>query len=90
MLSIFLRVLNRNDVPNVLKRSGEAHWSDNGIEFADHALAVMKTRAETRTKLGTSAPTMKADALRDLTCGIHTLGLRTLLRCRPAGRYGPE
>lgn len=35
----------------------------DGIELAEQALAVMTTRKETREKLGSSAPTMKADAL---------------------------
>lgn len=35
----------------------------DGIELAEHALAVMTTRKETREKLGSNAATMKADAL---------------------------
>lgn len=61
--SIISRVLGRTDVPNVMRRSDDAYWVGDGIEFAEHALAVIKTRAETRLKLGTTAPTMKADAL---------------------------
>jgi uncharacterized protein (TIGR02391 family) len=61
--SIIRRVLNRNDVPSLLSRSGDAYWVEEGIEFAEHALAVVNTRSETREKLGTTAPSMKADAL---------------------------
>lgn len=61
--SIIARVLNRNEVPSLLKRSDKAYWVEEGIEFAEHALAVVNTRSETREKLGTTAPTMKADAL---------------------------
>lgn len=62
-LAIIARVLNRSDVPNLLRRADRAYWVDSGIDFAEHALAVLKTRGETREKLGTNAPTMKADAL---------------------------
>ncbi|MWJ35128.1 TIGR02391 family protein [Clavibacter michiganensis] len=61
--SIIARVLNRKDVPSLLKRSDKAYWVQEGIEFAEHALSVIKTQSETREKLGTTAPTMKADAL---------------------------
>lgn len=61
--AIIAKVLGRTDVPSLMRRRENAYWLDQGIEFAEHALALMKTRAETRTKLGTSAPTMKADAL---------------------------
>lgn len=61
--AIIVRVLGNSSVPGLMKRSGDAYWLDEGIEFAEHALALIKTRAETRTKLGTAAPTMKADAL---------------------------
>jgi uncharacterized protein (TIGR02391 family) len=61
--AIISRVLNRTNVPDLIRRSENAYWVDSGIEFAEHALAVVKTQSETREKLGTSAPTMKADAL---------------------------
>lgn len=61
--SIIARVLDRNDVPSLLRRVDDAYWVDAGIELAEHALAVTKTRSETRSKLGTNAPAMKADAL---------------------------
>ncbi|WP_431072114.1 TIGR02391 family protein [Microbacterium phyllosphaerae] len=61
--AIIKRVLGRTDVPSLMKRSDKAYWLEEGIEFAEHALAVVKTRAETRAKLGTTAPSMKADAL---------------------------
>lgn len=61
--AIISRVLGRTNVPDLIRRSDNAYWVDSGIEFAEHALAVFKTQNETREKLGTSAPTMKADAL---------------------------
>lgn len=64
--SIIVKVLGHNDVPNLMRRHNSAYWVDEGIEFAEHALALLRTRGETRAKLGTSAPTMKAD-------GLHTL-----------------
>lgn len=67
--AIICRVLNRTDVPDLMQRSDKTYWLDKGIEFAEHALAVMKTRAETAAKLGTNAPTMKADSLHPLIWG---------------------
>lgn len=64
--SIISKALGHNDVPSLMRRRDTAYWLDEGIEFAETALAVMNTRAETRAKLGTSAPTMKADALHPL------------------------
>jgi len=64
--SIIESVLGNRDVPNLMRRSDKAYWLDAGIEFAEHALAVLTTRAETRSKLGTRAPTMKADGLHPL------------------------
>lgn len=64
--SIVARVLGRSDVPSLMRRSDDAYWLDEGIEFAEHALALVKTRAETKEKLGTTAPTMKADSLHPL------------------------
>lgn len=64
--SIIVKVLGHDDVPNLLRRDDNAYWIDQGIDFAEHALAVMRTREETRARLGTSAPTMKADALHSL------------------------
>ncbi|MCI1019385.1 hypothetical protein HWD99_12180 [Microbacterium sp. C5A9] len=61
--AIIKRVLGRTDVPSMMNRSDKSYFLEEGIEFAEHALAVVKTRAETRAKLGTNAPTMKADAL---------------------------
>ncbi|MFK3678701.1 TIGR02391 family protein [Microbacterium sp. NPDC090218] len=61
--AIIVRVLGNSGVPGLMRRSEKAYWLDEGIEFAEHALALVKTRAETRAKLGTAAPTMKADAL---------------------------
>lgn len=61
--SIICRVLGRADVPNMMRRADSTYWIAEGIEFAEHALAVVRTRAETSAKLGTKAPTMKADAL---------------------------
>jgi uncharacterized protein (TIGR02391 family) len=61
--AIISRVLSRNNVPGLIQRNDKAYWLADGIEFAEHALAVLKTRNETREKLGTNAPTMKADAL---------------------------
>lgn len=61
--SIVERVLGRTDVPGLMERADNSYWLEDGIEFAEHALAVVKTRAETRAKLGTTAPSMKADAL---------------------------
>lgn len=61
--AIIARVLGRTDVPSLLKRSDKAYWVADGIEFAEHALAVLSTRSETRHRLGTTAPTMQADAL---------------------------
>lgn len=62
-LTIIRRVLNRNDVPTLMKRIDRVYWLDEGIEFAEHTLAVIATRRETREKLGSAAPSMKADAL---------------------------
>lgn len=64
--SVIMRVLGRNDVPSLMRRNDSAYWVDEGIEFAEHALAILRTRAETHEKLGTNAPTMKADALHSL------------------------
>lgn len=64
--SIIKKVLGHDDVPNMMRRTDTAYWVDEGIEFAEVALGVVKTRTETRAKLGTSAPTMKADALHPL------------------------
>lgn len=61
--AIIARVLGRSDVPSLLKRSDKAYWVQEGIEFAEHALAVVNTQRETREKLGTAAPLMRADAL---------------------------
>nr|WP_015061940.1 TIGR02391 family protein [Arthrobacter sp. J3.40]AFK89317.1 hypothetical protein [Arthrobacter sp. J3.40] len=49
-----------------MRRRDNAYWVDEGIEFAEHSLAVLRTRRETQVKLGTNAPTMKADALHSL------------------------
>lgn len=67
--AIICRVLSRTDVPDLMRRSDKAYWLDKGIEFSEHALAVMKTRAETAAKLGTNAPMMKADSLHPLIWG---------------------
>lgn len=66
--SIIMRVLERNDVPSLMSRSrnGNAYGVAEGIEFAEHALALLRTREETREKLGTNAPTMRADSLHSL------------------------
>jgi hypothetical protein len=64
--TIIARVLGRNDVPNLMRRRDDAYWVDEGIEFAEHALSVVKTRAETQARLGTSAPLMRADSLHPL------------------------
>lgn len=61
--AIIVRVLGRASVPDLLDRAGDKYYLNTGIELAEQALAVVKTQAETRSKLGTSAPTMKADAL---------------------------
>jgi uncharacterized protein (TIGR02391 family) len=60
---IICRVLDRTNVPDLIQRNQAAYWLDTGIEFAEHALAVVRTQSETREKLGTNAPTMTADAL---------------------------
>lgn len=64
--TIIGKVLGRNDIPGMMRRSDNAYWVAEGIEFAEHALAVLQTRAETHAKLGSTAPTMKADALHTL------------------------
>lgn len=64
--TIIAKVIGRSDVPNLMRRTDSVYSIADGIELAEHALAVMRTRAETRAKLGTSAPTMKADALHSL------------------------
>jgi uncharacterized protein (TIGR02391 family) len=64
--SIIMKVLGRSEIPGLMRRREDAYWVDEGIELAEHALAIVQTRAETRAKLGTSAPTMKADALHSL------------------------
>jgi hypothetical protein len=64
--TIIARVLGRNEVPNLMRRRENAYWLDEGIEFAEHALSVVKTRAETRARLGTNAPIMRADSLHPL------------------------
>lgn len=61
--AIIARVLTTDKVPSLMQRSGDSYLVVEGIEFAEHALAVMKTRTETWMKLGTNAPTMNADAL---------------------------
>jgi len=66
---IIVRVLGRPDIPSLLRRRDTAYWVDEGIEFAEHALAVLNTRSETREKLGAVAPVMKADALHPLIWG---------------------
>lgn len=64
--SVITRVLGHTKVPSLMRRHDKAYWVDEGIEFAEHALGVLRTREETRAKLGTNAPTMKADALHPL------------------------
>jgi hypothetical protein len=67
--AIIARTLGRTDVPSLLRRRDTAYWVDEGIDFAEHALAVLVTRSETREKLGAVAPVMKADALHPLIWG---------------------
>jgi hypothetical protein len=63
---IIAKILNRSNVPSLMGRRDKAYWVDEGIEFAEQALAVVRTRAETEAMLGTSAPKMSADALHSL------------------------
>lgn len=64
--AIISRILEHTNVPDLIQRRDNAYWIDTGIEFAEHALAVVKTRGETAAKLGANAPVMKADALHSL------------------------
>lgn len=89
--SIIARALGRTDVPNLLRRRHTAYWVDDGIDFAEHALAVLKTRSETREKLGAVAPVMKADALHPLIWGGRgTVGIGSLCRRRATSGYGSK
>ena len=67
--SIIARVLGSSEIPSLMRRIDKVSWVEQCIEFAEHTLAVLRTRAETFAKLGTSAPTMKADALHSLIWG---------------------
>jgi uncharacterized protein (TIGR02391 family) len=64
--AILAKVLGPGQIPSVMRRSDDAYWIDSGIEFAEHALSVLRTGGETRSRLGKNAPTMKADALHAL------------------------
>lgn len=67
--AIISKVLGRDNVPDIIRRNDDAYWVDAGMEFAGHALSVVRTRAETVDKLGSTAPTMRADALHPLVWG---------------------
>jgi hypothetical protein len=66
--TIIARVLG-GTAPNLMRRSDDIYFLDEGIEFAEHALSVVKTRAETAARLGTNAPVMRADSLHPLIWG---------------------
>jgi uncharacterized protein (TIGR02391 family) len=58
--------MNVKTLPVILKPASEVYWVDDGLDTARYALGRLRTQAETRAKLGSSAPSMSADALHPL------------------------
>jgi len=54
--------------PDILRRGtmNDSYWVESGIRSAQFALGKLRTDGETRAILGSSAPTMQADALHPL------------------------
>lgn len=69
--------------PDILKRGtmNDSYWVEIGIRRAQFALGKLRTDAETRAILGSSAPTMKAHAL-------HPLIWNAASKRWDAGHYG--
>jgi hypothetical protein len=65
---VIARVMGYTKLPVLLEsqRGGSFVTVQGGIDTAEYALGRLRTRAETRAKLGTTAPTMVADALHPL------------------------
>lgn len=64
---VIQRVLGLESLPVLIPTiDHEAVGVQAGIDAAERALGVIRTRAETLTKLGSNAPTMSADALHPL------------------------
>lgn len=65
---VIARIMGYAKLPVLLEnRSGNSFvLLQDGINTAEYALGRLRTRAETRDKLGTAAPTMAADALHPL------------------------
>lgn len=62
---VIARVMGLAKLPVLLNplQAGKHVELQKGIDTASYALGRLRTEAETRAKLGTTAPTMKADAL---------------------------
>lgn len=64
---VLKHALNMKVLPEVLKtRDGNFYEVQNGIQLATYALGRLRNDAETRALIGSSAPTMQADALHPL------------------------
>lgn len=64
---VIQRVLGLQSLPTLIPTiDHEAVEMQAGIDAAERALGVLRTRAETLTKLGSNAPTMSADAMHPL------------------------
>lgn len=63
---VLARVLGLKSLPAILNPSRDVYWVDDGLNSVAYAIGRLKTEAETRAKLGTTAPTMNADGLHAL------------------------
>jgi hypothetical protein len=63
---VLAHVLDLNTLPTILRRGSSVYWVEDGLNSVRYALGRLKTQAETRAKLGSSAPSMSADALHPL------------------------
>ncbi|GAA4360330.1 TIGR02391 family protein [Microbacterium rhizosphaerae] len=68
---VLAQVLGDEAVPDILRRGSmnDFYWVEEGIRRAEYALGKLRTEKETRDILGSTAPTMQADALHPLIWG---------------------
>lgn len=66
---VLKHVLHLKTLPVVLERSGDYYEVMHGIAQATYALGRLRNEVETRTLIGSTAPTMQADALHPLIWG---------------------
>ncbi|MFD4958437.1 TIGR02391 family protein [Microbacterium sp. NPDC058389] len=68
---VLARALGEDELPEILLRGSmsNSYWVSSGLDKAEYAIGKLRTDAETRAKLGSNAPTMKADALHPLIWG---------------------